>query len=82
MGSPSGPTIPISLEPGSKLPESLQEREMNIPQSDRLFGTLAGEGIISRVLQGIKGQVTLPNGQKVDPEMFKSLVISTAVPTL
>jgi hypothetical protein len=79
-GGSSGPTSPISLEPASTLPDSLQERQMNIPQSDKLFGALAGEGTVSSVLQGVQGPVTIRSGQQVDPVVFKALVLSTAIP--
>jgi hypothetical protein len=78
---PSGLTGPISLEPNSRLPESLHEGGGCLPQTDKLFGALAGEGKVFHILQQLKNSVTLPSGQKVDPETFKSLVMSTAIPT-
>ena len=81
MGSSSGISRTISLEPGSKLPDSLLDKDMNLPQSDKAIGGLLGDGAVSHILEGVKGSVEIGPGKWVDPETFKSLVLSTAIPT-
>ena len=80
LGRASGSTTPIPLEPGTKLPDSLQDKDMHLPQSDKTFGALSGEGTISHILEEIKGSVEIKPGKNVDPETFKSLVLSSAIP--
>ena len=70
----------ISLEPASRLPAALQETQMQTPQSGTVVGALA-KGVLSQILQGLKGPVTLPTGQTVDPETFQAIVSSSIVPT-
>ena len=81
IGGSSNSTTPISLEPGTKLPGSLQDKDMHRPQSDKAFGALSGEGAISHLLEEIKGSVEIASGKKIDPEILRSLVSSSVIPS-
>ena len=70
---------PISLEPASKLPESLREGQMLTPRAGAMVGALAGSGPLSDLLQALNGPVALPAGKAVDAKMFEAIVSSAIV---